>query len=97
MHLLSVLLALANIVIAISQESSNFLVPVNHYARIRNSGEGRNLVDLGAIYNIPEPIVYYCDSSASFVLLFDVNVSPSFFSLSLYEVLLRITYYYYIS
>ena len=83
MNLLSVLLALvANLVIAISQESSN-LIPVNHYARIRNSGEGRNLVDLGAIYNIPEPIVYYCDSSASFVLLFDVNVSPSFFSLSM--------------
>jgi hypothetical protein len=82
MNLLSVLLALANLVIAISQESSN-LIPVNHYARTRNSGEGRNLKDLGAIYNIPEPIVYYCDSSASFVLLFDVNVSPSYFSLSI--------------
>lgn len=87
MNLLSFLLALANLAMAISQESSN-LIPVNHYSRIRNSG-GRNLVvmidtvDLGAIYNIPEPIVYYCDSSASFVLLFDVNVSPSFLSLSM--------------
>jgi hypothetical protein len=90
MNLLSVLLALANLVIAISQESSN-LIPVNHYARIRNSGEGRKLKDLGAIYNIPNPIVVYCDGSASFVLLFDVSVSPSFFSLSM-KSLIRIAY-----
>jgi hypothetical protein len=91
MNLLSVLLALANLVIAISQESSN-LIPVDHYPRIRNSGEGRNLeVDLKAIYNIPEPVTYYCDGSASFVLRFDVSVSPSFFSLSM-KSLIRIAY-----
>jgi hypothetical protein len=64
--------ACATLVIAIRQEPSD-LIPVNHYARIRNSGEGRNLKDLAAIYNILEPIVVYCDGSASFVLLFDVS------------------------
>jgi hypothetical protein len=93
MHLLSVLLlALANIGIAISQESSDFLIPVNHYARILNSGEERNLMDVGAVYNIPQPIVHYCNSSASFVLLFNVNVSPSLLSLSLSMNYLSTTY-----
>jgi hypothetical protein len=85
MNLLSVLLllALASLVIAISQEESSNLIPVNYYARIRNSGEGRNLADLGAIYRIPAPEVIYCDDSASFVMLFDVSVSPSYISLPL--------------
>jgi hypothetical protein len=77
MNLLSVLLALANVVIAISQESSN-LTFINHYARIRSSGERNLAFDLQAIYNLDPPVVYYCDDSASFVLRFDVSVSPSF-------------------